>query len=375
MNISVIIPVFDDADMLRRCLEHLFASDVQPAECIVVCDGAIEEPAEVARAAGATVLAVAERRGPAFARNLASSVASGDVLLFIDSDVCVHTDTVGRIAARFERDTTIAALFGSYDRAAGAPGFISQYKTLLQHYVHHNSAPEAATFWSGCGAIRSDVFRRLGGFDDSYERPAIEDIEMGVRLVRAGERIVLDASIQVTHWKRWSFGELVRTDVLRRAIPWAQLIVRSRRFPNQLNIERSQRWCVGLMGIAVLFLAGATQDLRAAGVAALAIAAAAALNWRFYAFLKAQRGVGFATAAVPLHLLYFLYSGVAFLFGAGRALLPAMRPEVDAARLNRTARERSRMFETAEAAGSMPVPAGRQLAVEPIRGGTLEARP
>ena len=38
------------------------------------------------------------------------------------------------------------------------------------------------------------------------------------------------------------------------------------------------------------------------------------LNRALFAFLRRQRGLGFALACVPLHLLYFLYSGLSYLF-------------------------------------------------------------
>jgi lipoprotein signal peptidase len=43
-----------------------------------------------------------------------------------------------------------------------------------------------------------------------------------------------------------------------------------------------------------------------------------ALNSQFYVFLAAKRGRAFAFAAIPFHLLYHLYNGIAFGLGVGR---------------------------------------------------------
>jgi hypothetical protein len=115
--------------------------------------------------------------------------------------------------------------------------------------VHQTSRSEASTFWSGCGAIRRRVFLEFSGFNELYERPAIEDIELGFRLVQAGRKIALDHTVLVRHLKRWTFWNLVKTDILDRGVPWTELILRDRRMPLDLNLQLSQR-----ISVAIAFL-------------------------------------------------------------------------------------------------------------------------
>ncbi len=259
MSVSVIIPVFNAADHLRACLASLAQWSAGPLELIVVDDGCTDESADVARSFGAMVLSTGGRVGPARARNLGARAAHGDILFFIDSDVCVHADTLERVRRDFAVDPELAALIGSYDAFPRSPDFISQYKNLMHSFVHQRGRREACTFWSGCGAIRREVFLRQAGFDESYDRPAIEDIELGYRLRLSGSKMVLDKDLQVTHLKHWTFWSLLRTDVLDRGIPWTELILRDRFMPNDLNLELSQRVSVALAFLLLgLALAGAT---------------------------------------------------------------------------------------------------------------------
>jgi hypothetical protein len=112
--------------------------------------------------------------------------------------------------------------------------------------VHQQARREACTFWSGCGAIRRGAFLEHGGFHESYERPAIEDIELGYRLHQAGRKMILDPSVQVKHLKRWTFWNLLKSDIVDRGIPWTELILRDKRMPNDLNLQLSQRVSVAL---------------------------------------------------------------------------------------------------------------------------------
>ena len=114
------------------------------------------------------------------------------------------------------RRTDLDALIGLIPRASFA-GFVSQYKNLLNHYVHQHGHPDATTFWSACGAIRRDVFRRRAALTNRT-CAAVEDIHFGYRLRQASHRIALDGTIQVTHLKRWTLGSCC-VAIFRPALP------------------------------------------------------------------------------------------------------------------------------------------------------------
>ncbi len=250
-GISIVIPAYNCVDYLTRCLQHIQRSTMAPLEVIVVDDSSSDETPEVGKQFGAIVLSSGGRCGPARARNVGAQAAKGDVVFFIDSDVCVHADTIERVAAHFQHDPELAALIGSYDDTPKVKDFLSQYRNLMHCYVHQTAQQEASTFWSGCGAIRRDIFLENSGFDESYGRPAIEDIELGYRLRHQGRKMILDPDLQVKHLKAWSFFNLVKTDIMDRGIPWTELILRDRFLPNDLNIQLSQRVSVALVFILV----------------------------------------------------------------------------------------------------------------------------
>ena len=261
-TISVIIPVRNARAHLSDCLEHLSNSQTLAFECIVVDDGSTDDSAAVAGNYGVITIC-SERRGPAAARNLGAEAARGDILFFLDADVRVHVDTIGRVLWNFESDPQLDAVIGSYDDSPGSKDFLSQYKNLMHCFQHQQARREACTFWSGCGAIRKDVFQAYSGFDQSYKRPAIEDIELGYRLTRGKRKVVLDKTLQVKHLKRWTFWNLLKTDIVDRGIPWTELILRDRRMPNDLNVQISERISVALSFI--LFGLAAAGTIRYGG--------------------------------------------------------------------------------------------------------------
>ena len=367
MPLSVIIPVLDSASFLHRCLESLRRSSVQPAECVVVDDGSIDRSGQVAESMGAVVIHTAGRAGPAVARNLGAVRASSDVLVFVDADVCVHSDTLFRIQTRFETEPDLHALIGSYDDSPDSPDFVSQYKNLLNHYFHQCGNQDSIAFWSACGAIRRDVFLAEGGFDESYSRPSIEDIELGYRLRKAGRRIALDRTIQVKHLKRWRLAQLLRCDIFERALPWTRLILESGRLPDDLNLAVRQRIAV-LLVWASAALGAAGFETRALLVpAALAAFGALWLNRRFFGLVAARRGWTFAAAAFLFYLAYCFYSSLAFAAGV-LLFLPGWSRRLRVRKANATAADSSSEAPHSKNTDCRPVVEGPHLFTGTARG-------
>lgn len=311
-SISVVVPLLNGGSPFLECLRTLLALDPAPLETLIVSDGDSSGSAEFARRLGFTVISLPQTRGPARARNLGATRAVGEILVFIDADVAVPSDLIARIASVFEEDPTLTALIGSYDDEPGAPNFVAQYKNLAHHYVHQASSENACTFWGACGAIRREVFLQLRGFDERYRRPSVEDIELGYRLKRNGHRIRLCKDVQVTHLKRWGLRSMWWADIRDRALPWTKLLWRYRACRNDLNLRTTDRLSTVTAYTGITSLASAAVLPESLALTLLSAGILAALNRHFYVFLAEKRGRLFMVRAVPLHWLYFLYSGAAF---------------------------------------------------------------
>lgn len=313
MKLSVIIPVHNGGEDFYHCLEALTASTRVPDEIIVVDDTSSDASAELAGSFGAQVLLKKDGpHGPAVARNCGARIAAGDVLVFIDADVAVHADTLAVIEAYLQSHAEIAAIFGSYDDTPPKPGLVTRYKNLQHHFVHQHGAREASTFWAGCGAMRRDVFLRVGGFNESYSRPSIEDIELGTRLSAAGYRTWLCADIQVTHVKRWTFVSLLRADIFERAVPWTRLILTTSHLPADLNLDSKGRLSALMAWLGLASLALGCWFAWALFAVPLAVIALIFLNFDLYRLFEQRGGLWFALGAFGLHTLYLLYSSLTF---------------------------------------------------------------
>lgn len=293
------------------------------AEVIVAADGATDDSGPLAAAAGARVVVVPGPSGPAVARNRAAAVASGDVLAFVDADVVVAPDALPGMCRLLDTQPDLHGVFGAYDLSPAERNFISQYKNLSHAHVHEMGHTRASTFWAGLGAVRADAFRSVGGFDERFRRPSIEDIEFGQRLVAAGYALRLDVRFRGCHLKRWTLGSSIATDIRARGIPWTQLIHRSQTLSNDLNTTMKLRLSVVLTAALALALLLTPFKSSAAISAAILLTIIVGLNFSYYHWFSRHRGILFAVRVIPVHLIHHLCNSVSVV--AGTALHVASR--------------------------------------------------
>lgn len=309
--LSVITPVHNGRHYLGRSLPAIRESDYPHFELIVVDDNSTDGSRKLSEKYADVVIKMETREAPGKARNRGVLASKGSILLFVDADVRVAPDTISRVAKAMQ-DEQVAAVFGSYDDDPFFKNFFSRYKNLFHHFVHQNSNPRAVTFWSGCGAIRRDVFLEAGGFPEWYSFPSICDVELGYRLTENGKKIRLLKELQVKHLKRWSFGTLLKADILYRAVPWTKLACQ-RGLPHDLNFKNSDRTsgvlaCLLFLSFVMLWF------WKPFGLfSAILMVALLFLNWHLYRFFLRKEGVGFTLRAVLFHWFYFLYSSLTFI--------------------------------------------------------------
>jgi GT2 family glycosyltransferase len=326
--VTAIVPVYNGRAHLERCLPALLrAGEGASLEILVVDDGSDDGSAEYARSLGARVLSSGGRQlGPGAARNVGAEAARGDLILFVDADVAVHEDVLAHVLEAF-READVVAIFGAYDDAPPHRGFASQYMNLRHHFVHQDPTDDAQTFWTGLGAVRRDAMLAVGGFDgERFPRPSIEDIDLGRRLRAKGGRIRRIPAMRATHLKEWSLPEVVRTDVLRRALPWARLM---HEFPGaftDLNVGVAERLKALVAGVFLLSVVAALFGGVSFWAPLALLLLAAVLNRGLLRVFYETNGAWFALRALLYHQVYYVYSAGVYVFAALERAVRSRRP-------------------------------------------------
>ncbi len=311
-DISVIIPVFNGEKTVRFCLEALMRSDGVVFEAIFVNDGSTDRTREIISEYPFTLISLPESIGGALARNPGSEVAKAPILFHTDADIEIAPNTLKRVVEEFQKNPGLDALFGSYSVKCPHNNFSSQYKNLHHHFIHQRSRQTTSSFWSGCGAVKTNAFFAVGGYSN-YE--FLYDIDFGYRLTEAGYKIEIVPDIQVIHHKYYNFFSLLKSDFFGRAIPWIELMWEHRLFQNDLNTTNLQSLSVFLVYLAIICLfLPISWALRIAGFI-FGLLSVSILNLTWWGFCLQQKGMTFAIRAMLMELLYFFYCGQGVIWG------------------------------------------------------------
>jgi GT2 family glycosyltransferase len=236
-RISVIVPTYRRLALLERCLAALAAQTLAKTdyEIVVVHDGPGPEAGHVvadciARCGfAARFFELAERSGPAAARNRGWREARSDIVAFTDDDTVPD-------AAWLEH--ALAALGPGAD--AGWGRLVMPIGQLPTDYERDAAALARASFVTANCFCRREALERLGGFDERFERAWREDSDLYFRLIRAGARIVHVESAVVEHPirpARWGVSMLQQRKILFDA-----LLYKKHRALYRERIRRRARW-------------------------------------------------------------------------------------------------------------------------------------
>jgi len=210
MRASVIIPTRDRKGELLGLLAQL--RDCLPAdsEVIVVDDGSSDGTAAAA-ASLARVLRIDPGRGPARARNEGAAAASGDVLIFIDTDVTLPIggrlleDMVGELERDSELDCVITASSVLPTEASPVAFAYSLYHAYYMERLlkgHGEVRGRLQFFTSRLGAVRKKSFQAAGGFHEGLQGVLNEDGEFGARAWTLGFKTLYRSDF--THRHRYA---------------------------------------------------------------------------------------------------------------------------------------------------------------------------
>ncbi len=117
MKISIVIPVYNEEDTLRSCLNSIASQTVKPDEVIVVDNNSTDASAQIATQFDFVKLITEEKQGIAHARNAGFDYANGDVVGRIDADTIINDDWVETIIDIFRNQgiSAVSGQVGYYD--------------------------------------------------------------------------------------------------------------------------------------------------------------------------------------------------------------------------------------------------------------------
>jgi len=192
-SLSVLVPARDEAHNLPELLGSLAQQGLQPRELIVVDDQSSDLTAEVARRAGARVIAAgappAGWLGKPWACWQGAQGAAGEVLVFLDADVRLLPDGLARLAAEVRRRGGLVSVW-PYHRMWRAYERLSAFFLLIvlagmrAFTILGSRLPPLGAFGPCLAVSRADYF--AAGGHAEVRHAILDDVALGRRFQAAG---------------------------------------------------------------------------------------------------------------------------------------------------------------------------------------------
>jgi GT2 family glycosyltransferase len=222
-RVSVVIPTYRRRALVERALRSLAQQTLPPEqyEVIVAIDGSEDGTRELVGQFSAPYPVRAlwqPNRGRAAACNAGARAATGEILVLLDDDM---EAAPGLLAAHIG-----AHPVGSSVGVVGAVPVVDLESRTAQfiaaRFERHAAKLQQADyslklrdFYSGSFSIRRDVFWAVGGFDEAFRIYGNEDLELALRLRRAGVRIIFRPEAIAYQRYTKSIGDLARDNLAK----------------------------------------------------------------------------------------------------------------------------------------------------------------
>lgn len=249
---AVIIPHYNDAARLARCLAALMPEVPAEVEVVVVDNGSTEPLAALAAAYPAVRFVTESRKGAALARNRGVAETTAPLLVFLDCD-CVPAP--GWLAAA-RQAAPLADLVGGtvtlFDETppprSGAEAFETVFAFDNRGYIERKGFSVTANLLT-----RRDVFAAVGGFVPGLS----EDLDWCRRATARGYRLAHAPGLRVAHPSRRDWPALERK--------WRRLTEESYGV-NGTGPAARARWALRALAMPVSILAHAPKVLAHPGL-------------------------------------------------------------------------------------------------------------
>jgi len=197
VNISIIIPAYNEERYLARCLDAIAAQTRKPFEVIVVDNNSSDDTSKAAQKYPFVTLLHEPRQGRSFAQDTGFDKATGVILARIDADAVVPTDWIERISEFFESPGSLETAWtgGAFFYNVRLPKLVSAAYEWVGFTIN-GMLTGHPSLWGSNMAIPSELWKQIRG-EVCTETNLHEDLDLSIHIHSKGFTVITDRKVKV----------------------------------------------------------------------------------------------------------------------------------------------------------------------------------
>lgn len=265
MKLSIIVPIYNVAPYLRKCVDSLLAQDITDYEIILVDDGSPDKCPQIcdeyAEKYDNIRVVHQENAGLSVARNTGITAAQGDYIMFVDSDDYLQPYVLGALMGQVERDNLDVLRF-RYQNVRESGEVFVPHEGMKMDYNNYSSEPtDGLTFlnnrmWVQCYVVqflvKTDIVRQEQFTPGIY----FEDTDWTPRMLLHADRIASSNLVVYNYLWREGSITLSQKDINKMRKQLQDKLTLISKLNTLGNSVANGRWFDGMISMLVINVVG-----------------------------------------------------------------------------------------------------------------------
>lgn len=224
MKLSIIVPVYNVAPYLRKCVDSLLAQDITDYEIILVDDGSPDECPQICDDYAEKYTNIKaihqENAGLSEARNTGTRAAQGEYIMYVDSDDYLEPNVLGALMEQVEREQLDVLRF-RYQNVRESGEAFAPYKDMTNYNDYSSTSTDGLTFLNErmgtqCYAVQFIMRTALARIELFTPCIYFEDVDWTPRMLLRAKRVA-STELMVYNYL-WREGSITRDNNIDKVL-------------------------------------------------------------------------------------------------------------------------------------------------------------
>jgi GT2 family glycosyltransferase len=199
-KISLYVPVYNDKQYLKKCLDSVLTQTYPVDEIILIDDGSTRNLGEIISNYPVKIITHKKNKGIAAARNTALKNAKNNLLASLDADTAASPNWLENLIKQIKRKNVAGA--GGKLIETNKKGLANKWRTIHMRQSWGDKTLKNPPFLYGNNCLyKKNILEKIGGYNDKY-KTNYEDYAISKKIMKNHYQLIYTPSATTYHYRK-----------------------------------------------------------------------------------------------------------------------------------------------------------------------------